>query len=431
MKRVLFFASIFLFAFLPVNLNGQVQPDAVDDAEILEEDGLISDFEIYGLKKTQHRYVEQQINPFLGKKKSEVDAKKVELALRVTGLFSKQECSFQKNTDGSFTLVIHVEEKMSYIPLPFAMYSGSGLMFGGFLMNMNAFGMNDKLVTGGIYGPNSWTDWSPRMLMANFMFIKSPKGITRPGYSVHASVMKRTKEMVDENDDSVVPEFEVFAVKTGASLTHQINRKFSTRFGVNYAYAYPEDNFTLNHGFGGSVGLGLSSSSYNGWFLSTNSLSANSSFMYYTENGFMPSVQARAVSQLPLCKRIRFEGSLGYSQSWNTMWNEYDGGGSAGIAILPAKYVSDFLAGATAGFEFGVLNIKKGVLDIGNLGVYLKGEAVVSDDYDGDCFFDYGLTGGAKIYLSKINMPAFSFSWSWNMRRPLSQLYTFSIGISM
>ena len=102
-----------------------------------------------------------------------------------------------------------------------------------------------------------------------------------------------------------------------------------------------------------------------------------------------------------------------------------------GVAILPGKYVSNFLSGTTAGFEFGVLDIKKGSLDIGHLGVYLKGEAVVSENYDGDCFFDYGITGGAKIYLSKINMPAFSFSWSCNMKRPLTQLYTFSIGISM
>ena len=431
MKKILYVFFAFLFSLVPADLNGQVIQGVVDESPVAEEDGIVADYEVYGLKKTQKRYVEQQLLPFMGKKKSEVNEKRIELALRVTGLFSKQECAFRKNDDGSFTLVIHVEEKMSYIPLPFAMCSGTGLMFGGFLMNMNAFGMNDKLVAGGIYGPNSWTDWSPRMLMANFMFIKSPKDITHPGFSVHASVMKRTREMVDENDDYIVSEFETFAVKTGASLTHQINRNFSTRIGVNYAYVYPEENFPLNHGFGGSLGMSFASSSYNGWFLSANSLSANSSFMYYTEDGFMPSVQVRAITQLPLCKRIRFEGSLGYAQSWNTMWNEYDGGGSVGVAILPGKYVSNFLSGTTAGFEFGVLDIKKGSLDIGHLGVYLKGEAVVSENYDGDCFFDYGITGGAKIYLSKINMPAFSFSWSCNMKRPLTQLYTFSIGISM
>ena len=113
MKKILYVFVAFLFSLVPADLNGQVIQGVVDESAVAEEDGIVADYEVYGLKKTQKRYVEQQLLPFMGKKKSEVNEKKIELALRVTGLFSKQECAFRKNSDGSFTLVIHVEEKMS------------------------------------------------------------------------------------------------------------------------------------------------------------------------------------------------------------------------------------------------------------------------------------------------------------------------------
>ena len=374
----------------------------------------INEIKIVGLKKTRESYMQQVLKKYLGQDRNDIDLIDVETTLEEQGLFSEYEAALDYNEDGEMILLITVQEKISFIPLPFAMYSSNtGFMGGLMVMDTNAFGVKDNYVVGGVF--------SKSMQMGVMSFSKPSLSRTQPGFSVFATGSHRNNEFTDSNDDTVL-EYMGIGATAGLTVTDKITEhsQLSAGLGYNFNYLDPDDDYPAYedeletyHAFSLNGGWRVHFSTLNDWFLSDKTASINGTMTFSTTGKKTPSVTASASVQQPLpIARLRLLGNVSGYYSKNPAVVMCPSQNVVGTTIMPGNFHAEKMFGTTAGLEFGVAK-----LPIATLSVYGLYELFLSEDWNGSNLLNQGYSAGAKLYLKKIAFPAMALGFSHNLTK--------------
>lgn len=426
---ILFFALAAGFAFaqeLSQESVGQPESESAQTAQAddspqsenseaqTDQSLVVTKINFIGLKKTQDSYIQSRVKKFTGKPLSETDMHGLETAVQLEGLFDDIQISAAESGAGEAEINISVKEKITFIPLPFAMYASSGFSAGGVVMDTNAFGRKDMFMFGGMFSGDS------KMAMASFA-----KNGAVWGFSTFGSFSKNTPELRDLNDDTV---FEYNSLSGGISLgiSYKLNEVQSVSLGLGFkaVSASSEDDYpdlveSIASG-SANISYNASISDWNGLFMSTKSLRVsagieltNSSEKKYR---FAQDWSARLSVQQPiLTQRLRFYMAASNFFGFDKHISSFQGQGSASVTILPQKFSAERLFGGNAGLEFAVIKGKYGLVSLYSDYQVAWAEDCGADDFD--FTFMHGPNGGVRVYLAKIAFPALAMGVSYNVTK--------------
>ena len=416
--------TFFLAAFLAISpifsqSEGEIEEteieksEKIESAETEEETPKISAIKFSGLKKTKEKYLRRILKDFEGKEADEDTLKAMESALQQIQLFEKIDVA----ANGS-EVEVSVKEKISFLPLPFGAVSNGSPMFGLFIMDTNAFGVQDSFVFGGLYSPTS--------MMGFAMFSKQAVDITHPGFSASLSSSKSTSIIADEEENEL---FEYDHIGFGGSLTitEKISKYFSIHAGCGYSYFNADDAEDEYKAWGDEffgidrvqtisprLSLTLGRSDWNGVFLSQKSLGVGGELLFldfFNGDGFekAQTASAKLVLQHPVFQKLRLMTSASAFWTHDAPLISWQGGSAASVSILASNFASKRLAGGNAGFEAAVCTTK-----LGTFSAYALYECAWYENFLEDIVFSHGPEFGTKLYLAKIAIPALSFGISYN-----------------
>lgn len=409
----------------PQNQNSDENLNSDEKIKSQVSQGLtVTKINFSGLKKTKNFYIQSKVKKFLGVSAEEFDLHALETTLQLENLFDDIQISMENSGAGEASVEVSVKEKITFIPLPFAMYSDSGFMGGLMVMDTNAFGVKDMFVFGGLYSKSS--------VMGMAVFSKPPKDNGIPGFSVSLSTSKNTSKIENLDKDEVL-EYKSTNLNSRFMLTEKIGELNLFSFGgfFNSVSAkrsddFPEIDSIKSAGF--SAGWSVSKSDWNGWFLSSSGAGVSTDAVLYADksdykNGCSLSVDFHI--QKPVFSRARFysAGSAFYGKDLHI--SSRAGGKSGSVAILPGNFRTEEIAGGNAGLEFAIAKGK-----IGTVSVYGDYQIVSAQDYDDEFYFMHGPNGGVKVYLAKIAFPALSMGFSYNVTKRYAN-FAAALGISM
>lgn len=377
-----------------------------------------------GLKKTKEFYIQSKVKKFLNVSVKDFDLHGLETTLQLENLFDDIQISMENSGAGEASVEVSVKEKITFIPLPFALYSDSEFMGGIMVMDTNAFGVKDMFVFGGLYSKSS--------IMGMAMFSKPPKDNGIPGFSASLSTSKNTNIIEDLDKDEVL-KYKSTNLNSRLMLTEKIGEFNLLSAGgfFNSASAKQVDDFpeidSLNSA-GLSASWSISKSDWNGWFLSSSGAGVSADkVLYASKNDYKNgcSLSVNFYIQQPVLERLRFysAGSAFYGKDLHI--SSYAGGKSGSVTILPGDFCTKEIAGGNAGLELALVKGK-----IGTVSVYGDYQVVSTQDYDDEFCFMHGPNGGFKVYLAKIAFPALSMGISYNVTKRYAQ-FAAALGISM
>ncbi|WP_407427716.1 POTRA domain-containing protein [Treponema sp.] len=366
-----------------------------------------------GLKKTRNSYIQSKVSKFTGKSIRETDLHALETAVQLEGLFDDIQISTEQISETEAQINISVKEKITFIPLPFAMYSNSGFMAGGVVMDTNAFGQKHMFMLGGFFSNTSKT------AMASVAKNSKTKGI--PSISIFISGSKSSPEYENLDNDTVL-KYDALSFGIGLSLSEKINDCFSftNSFGFKYLDTSDNSNYkglapeSLIEGTV-SAGLGYSKSDWNGIFMSTNSASVSveaglnkpNDADYRFPLGFSFAIsEQHPVFTDRLRIYQRYSGFFGHKNHLSSFKSQSAGS----VTILPGNFVSEKIIGGNTGLELAVAKFGWGMISL-----YSDYQIVYTQDFDKDYHFMHGPNGGARFYLAKIAFPALSMGVSYNV----------------
>ena len=395
-----------------------------DGASAPAAGGTVSDIRIVGLKKTRNSHMQALLKKYRDIPADELDLHAVETTLQQIGLFEQSEVATEAGDDGSTVLVITVKEKLSFIPLPFAASSNGSFMGGGFVMDTNAFGVQDMVMVGGFF--------SKTLMMGMANFSKPSLALTKPGFSFGGSASKNTATFCNLDEDEIL-QYDFAGFNLHAAVSDRLTEHSQASIGIAYGQSsieagdgYEDADVESYKAFSVSSSWGMSVADWNGYFLSTNSLSVSGVLRFYTDGTTAPSAAARlSVEQPLLTPRLRFVAHTSGALWHNEHISQLGGGSSVGVAILPDEFHSAKLAGASGGFEFAFAKTRLAMFSL-----YASYQAAYAEDSDDTMRLTHGVTGGTRMYLSKIAFPALAFGVAYNVPLHLFK-YSFAFGVSM
>lgn len=360
-----------------------------------------------GLKKTKESYLQKVLESFYGSEADEETLHKIETALQAEGIF--ETIKVQPIEEGLIN--ISVKEKITFIPLPFVTVSNGKWMGGGMLLNMNAFGNKTTLVTGGFV--------SSTMFMGMLLLSKPAAGKDGWGWTVYAGASKNLNEYTDIQDR----DFLKLRQNTGdisTSLSKKLSDFTTVSFGIGttikkmeeedgWLLPVDKDNRT-SFIVKAQTSLSHGKNDWNGWYLNSKTayLNAEKDYNLHANKDFT-KLNASIMFQQELTKRLRFASAVAgeYNTASDiTLWGS---GMSAAVTILPPNFASAELIGTNAGLELAVKKFKFGILSL-----YSNYQICTAKDVDKEFNLNHGISGGTRLYLSKIAFPAFAIVVSKN-----------------
>ncbi len=406
---------------------------------------VISDIKVTGLKRTKPAHIEEVLGGLRGKPASAVNAKYIESVLQSDGLFSEikvevvdgsgtviseaGEITADKNTDGSSSdgasgtpeasgapyLRIQVKEKVTFMAVPFGMYSNDGLMGGFMLMDMNAFGMKNVINAGGMF--------SESKLMGIAGFSKPALTGKRPGFSLFTALSRNNSKFANL-DNSTYMKFKDTKYNFSGSLNYAFRNGIKVSAGGKYLYQdFDNSVFDKFHSGEGNFNVSYSLNDWNGVFLSTSSFSTFVAAGSSTYGKVFEKAGFSAIIQRPIVKYVRFRVSNCFSLQHDVPFPTLQGRQSVGVTILPNDFGSSKMIGLTGSIEGAVVKTK--MLTISIYGTY---ECVDVENYDRSMDFSHGFNAGTRVYLSKLAFPAVSFGYAYNVTHRTS-FFSFSAGM--
>ncbi len=425
------------------NAAAEAGADYADDLPAASPAALppaISEIRIDGLKKTRESYLQTILKKYRAIPADALDLHEVETALQAEGIFETAtaevliEATADSAPDSSprqaaaKTAVLHitVQEKISFIPLPFAASSNGSALGGLFILDTNAFGVKDMYMIGGVFSATS--------LVAMTNFSKPSLSRTRPGFSVGGSVSKNNAEFTDMEEDDLLS-YDAVGFNVHAAVSDRLSEHSQLSLGVSYSqsdlhnveshngYSIEADSYKA---VAATASWGMATQDWNGWFMSGKSLSLSGNVRFYTDGTVSPSAAARLVlEQSVLSPRLRLVSQVNGACWYNDHFSQLGSGSSVGVAILPDDFRSAKLAGGTAGFEYAFAKARWALFS-----VYANYQAVYNEDSDETMRFTHGASGGLRMYLTKIAFPALAFGLAYNV--PLSMVkWSAAFGVSM
>ena len=424
---LIFFIGLFVFS-----LNAQENTSGA----------AISDIKVTGLKRTKPAHIEEVLGGLRGKPASVVNAKYIESILQSDGLFSEikvevvdgngtvissaGEITPDKNTASSSDagtpeasgvpyIRIQVKEKVTFMAVPFGMYSNDGFMGGFMLMDMNAFGMKNVINAGGIF--------SESKLMGIAGFSKPALSGKRPGFSLFTSLSRNDSEFA-RLDNSTYMKFKDTKYNFSGNLNYAFRNGIKISAGGKYMYQDFDNNiFDKFHSGEGNFNVAYSLNDWNGVFLSTSSFSTFMAVGSSTYGKVFERTGFSVIIQRPIVKYVRFRVSNCFSLQHDVPFPTLQGRQSVGVSILPNNFGSPKMLGLTGSIEGAVVKTK--MLTISIYGTY---ECVDVENYDRSMDFSHGFNAGTRVYLSKLAFPAMSFGYAYNVTHRTA-FFSFSAGM--
>ena len=320
------------------------------------------------------------------------------------------------------TVQVTLEEKISIMPIPFAMVSNGDFSGGFFLFDSNALGLKHTFAVGGMISADS------KFGIAMYTI---PAVGFRPGVSIATSVEQGEYEICDTHEDTVY-EHESFlfsgSVTIEEKLTSFLSLVAETGFKMTQVDGDSEIEGVIETVRAWKVGGGaqVSFHDWNGVFTSQKGLAFRSTVSVTTQNDIFTEIEASEVFQqsLPALPRVRFIHSAAGAWGVDTPIVFYHGGRSAAVSLFPDDFKSERLAGCSTGLECAVFQTRYGIISL--YGVY---QAALAQDLDDDYVFNLGAGGGMKVYLSKVAMPACAVEVIYNITEERLD-WGFSLGVA-
>jgi hypothetical protein len=386
--------------------------------------GEITAISVLGLKRTKPHVAEQYVKKFLGRDAAALDFNEVEGAVLETGILEPVSVSLADDPEGGGQLLkIEVREKWSIIPLPL-FFAGSGGDLGGgvFFMDANAFGLNDKLVLGGLYRTSGW------MVMG--MYVNTPDRDHRPGWSVGGSYAQEDKTDVDQ-EETDIRRFSQESIGAFAGIDYPVGEYFIPSLRMSYEgrllrhnddplRAPGEDAHTIRL----SPELALQRTVWDGYL----SAQQNARLAYiYTIGIDYPSSHALAFqgvyerSLVPGFK-LGLKTGVRYDPDAEPLFESPPS--EAQVDILPRDFVARNYAGASFDIEKYIYKFSFGTLSLlaSYQGVWSQGPILGHR-------FDHGVAGSLRFYLSKLAFPALGVGASYNVEAKFFQM-NLNVGMS-
>lgn len=366
----------------------------------------LSKLSFSGLKRTKESFLQQEFSSYIGKPLTPKVLAKFESDLQALNIFSSIKFTKISESEESAELLITVTEKVSFIPLPFAMYSSStGFMMGGFIMDMNAGGQKDMFVTGLI--------WSPDKTMAMGTYAHPPKNGV-PGFSVFGSVSKQESKIRNADGENLL-KYENFTANASGNILFKLNRYNNASAGLGYSGFFPSDKdlhseiYLRNRGLA-NAGWNISDKNWNGVFLSETSFGLKGQLSIDNKSHVVTELTASAKMQQPVVQKLRVNIEAGGGIVIEPLITDGLGKGNARVAILDDRFSTDRIAGLSSGFEYAFLQTKK----IGTFSAYGDYQFVFARDFDDSLVFCQGFNSGMKVYMKGLAFPAVSMGLAYN-----------------
>lgn len=385
---------------------------------------VITEIRVNGLKKTRQSHMQTLLKKYRDIPTDRLDLHDVETTLQQIGLFSESDVELRQSDDGNAVLVITVTEKLSFIPLPFVAVMDGKFMGGGVIMDTNAFGVQQAFIVGGIF--------SSTTMMGIATYAKPSMGLTKPGFSVSGSGRKSHADVVTMDGDTVL-KYDAIGFNARFALSDQLTEHSSASASVSYSQNAIDHDDGYDYVAADSykavavdASWRLSVADWNGWFLSSKGVEVGGGIRFYQNGDRAPAAAIHVDVEQPLfTPRLRFIGRAGGNWRHNDHISQLDGGSAVGVVILPDDFRSARLAGASGGFEFAFAKTRQMLFS-----VYANYQAVCAEDSDARLRLTHGISGGTKMYLSKVAFPALAFGVAYNVPLRLFKS-SFSLGMSM
>jgi hypothetical protein len=403
-----------LFVFLPVVLFAQTPENPVENPPEAVAGHVITSIEVIGLKRTRTKVTDYALGKFIGRDAKSLDLNEVKAAVIDTGVLEPVSVEFLPE-DGR--LIVHVEEKWSFLPLPMVTVNSGGTNFGLFIADTNAFGLRDQAAVGGMYGSDGW--------MGMVMYRNTPERDNFPGWNTAFMYSRREKEEQNRKEQTLRG-YEASFFQAAFGLEYPFTRKLNLSLVFSFTDIQildpvlnaPEED-SRNIGF--SLSAAYRSSSWDGYLLSERSLSLS--------YGYMPALVGSSFHELGMGFVYALPIVPGFLVSLKGEANAKLGAGKVfedsprGVNILPAQFSTLHYAGALAGLEKYLFKTRYGTLS-----AFASWQAVVSSGSLSGEAFDHGPAGGIRFYLSRIAIPALGFTVAYNMTTSLPQ-FSFNLGM--
>lgn len=428
MKK-LFILCLFMLIFVPIHSQETTENEKAVQ-EQASKDLAITKINFTGLKKTSTSYIQSRVKKFIGNKLTDSEIHELETELQLEGLFNEIKIETEQISETEAQINVKVTEKITFIPIPFAMYSSSNYLAGAIVMDTNAFGRKDMFMIGGFFASNAKTG------MASFS--KQPKDNWVPGFSIFALGSIFTPEYRNSDEEKVLKYNDSYY-----NIKLTVSEKLAQHFTFTTGFGYEDHSITEHEDYKNivldpikigmlSFSLGYSDSDWNGIFMSTNSAKINAEFgLTNSENSDYKHPVGYSFEigeQHPI-----FIDTLRFYQKYSGYYGKnlpiavLKGASSASVAILSGHFNSSKLIGGNMGLEYAIKKFNWGMISI-----YGDYQAVYAKNFapakrDGDFEFMHGASGGTKFYLAKIAIPALAIGGAYNITKRYWQ-YSFALG---
>ena len=406
-----------------------VHDDAVDDTEKLVESTVspsaeVTNIEFDGLNRTREEYVRAELSRYIGMRADEIDLRMVETDLQRIGLFDEISVRLKGVGDVAI-LAVSLKEKWSFIPIPMISYVDE-FMGGLFLMDMNAFGLNNKAIVGG-FGSKS--------RIRGMMSFSTPSLVGQSGLSFFMSGAK-DETTVHDMDKHVILEYKSINYMLGAKLNYKFTPEIEVGIGTSYQFAdnTPKSSYEIVSKRQFSLrSLNLSGSfkyeksDWNGWFMSSVKAAVTAEMALVNSDIVSPSVTVNLGYQRPIfVDRFRVLVHAAGYYSYNALIPMYKKARIVGVDFLPTRFISPVMVAGGAGAEVGIYRFKWASFSIG-----AQYQVVYTKRWEADdMVFHHGWSSSVNVNLSKIAFPAFSIGMTQDVSN-LRVQFAFGMGMSM
>ena len=369
------------------------------------ENLLIAKFNIDGLKRTKRSYMDSLLADFIGKPVTVGAMKSIDTKLQAQNLFDQIKLSAQAVSETEAEVNISFKEKWSFLPLPVGYYTGDTLGLGLFILDMNALGQHCMATVGGLYSSSS--------IMGAFAFQKAPVQKGKLGFAFSGSGSKSVHQIANSANYKAF-EYENYYGGARTNLLLKPTNATYASVGVGYSCLKPIDSPripTINQ-WSVSASWGISDSSWNGYFVSSNSFKVGTEIIF-SDNPEQLCAQTFTFEgqvQRVVVPRVRLMTNARGFFSNNLFVTNYAGRGSSGVTLLPSKFATPQIFGLLSGFEAVVAKAKFGMLTV--YGLY---SVAVARDWDKTLYACHGPEAGVRVYFAKLAFPAFAMGASYNI----------------
>lgn len=410
----------------PHSSNEPFEDKNIQDASEHTEIPVITAITIHGLKRTKNSYIQSRIKQFIGTEATEETIHSLETNLKLEGLFNTIEIELSGQSPKETSVEVTVEEKISFLPLPIAMYTSSGFSGGFFLLDTNTFGMKDSFIAGGFFSKTNSAGTAS--------FIKPPKSNGIPGFSVSAFVSKNSTEIRSTDNDTFF-EYKGILFNGNIKITEQIGKNNSVAAGISFKNVHisDKDDFPLEIDstkiLSGKIETEFRKSDWNGWFMSSVVLAAQAEIGISDSDNDNLKYPRRIAGRISFAKplffpNVRLYGRNSFSYGTKLHLSNYSRKDDASVSILPYDFISQHVAGGHTGLELGVIKGK-----LGTISLFADYQYAYVHNFNNEYEFMHGPNGGVKVYLEKVTFPALSVGFSYNVTKQYLQVAA-AMGVS-